>query len=407
MEHEIETVIVGGGQAGLASSYFLSQKNREHIVLEQAEAAGNAWRNGRWDSFTLVTPNWTFRLPGAVYNGAEPDGFMPRDEIVAYLERYTAQFRLPVQYNTRVVAIEPDGAGYLVRTQGDTYKCANAIIATGLYQKPKLPPFAANLPDGITQLHSSEYRQPDQLPPGAVVVVGFGQSGGQIAEELNLNGRTVYLCVGKAPRAPRQYRGKDIFRWLDAMGFLERKMDSLPSSEARFASNPTVSGARGGHTLNLHQFARDGIRLLGRLRDIQAGKLMLAPDLRENLTRADQTEADIAKKIDAFIDRNGLDAPEEQLPQLHDGFDVPVATEVDLAAENIGSIVWASGYVFDYSMVKLPAVAGDGFPVQQHGVTQYPGLYFVGMPWMPQQKTGILLGVGDAAAHIVEHIVSR
>ena len=224
MSDTIETIIVGGGQAGLATSYYLSQQKREHIVLEQAAQAGNAWRNERWDSFTFVTPNWAIRMPGAEYNGPDPDGYMPRDEIVRYFEQYVEQFRLPVRYNTHVTSIEPTGTngGYTVKTINADFHARNVVIAVGLFQKPKIPSFGSQIARDVLQLSASQYRNPGMLPPGAVLVVGSAQSGVQIAEDLLLSGRTVYLGVGKVGRVPRRYRGKDIVAWLELTGFFDR-----------------------------------------------------------------------------------------------------------------------------------------------------------------------------------------
>ena len=403
----IETVIVGGGQAGLSTSYYLTHQGRAHVVLEQAPAAGNAWRNDRWDSFTLVSPNWAIRMPGAEYKGDAPEGFLPRDEIVAYFERYVAQFALPVQYNTCVTSVEANEAGYVVKTDRETFHAANVVIASGLFQQPRIPPYSSQLPPAITQLHSGKYRNPRALPPGAVLVVGSAQSGCQIAEELYQSGRKVYLCVCNAGRVPRRYRGKDIFEWLNVVGFLDRTPDRLPSPKARFAGNPHLSGAHGGHTLNLHQFSRDGVQLLGHLHDVQDGKLILAPDLHDCLAKADQFEADIVKLVDGYIQKNELTAPEEELPHLRNGYAVEPITELDLASAGISTVIWAIGYTFDFSMVKLPITADDGFPIQQRGITSYTGLYFIGMPWLYKQKSGFILGVGEDAAYITEHIVSH
>lgn len=397
----IETVIVGSGQAGLATSYYLTQYGREHVVLEQAAQAANVWRSERWDSFRLVTPNWALRLPGAEYNGADEDGFMSREEIIAYFDQYIERFRPPIQYNTQVIAVEPmDGQKYRVRTSEGNYEAENVVIATGFFQKPKLPPFAVKLSHDITQLHSSAYRNPESVPQGAVLIVGTGQSGCQIAEELYLHGRKVFLCTGSAGRAPRRYRGKDIIEWLNLLGFFDLTPEQLPPGMGKFEGIPHLSGANGGHTLNLHQFARDGVTLLGHLRDAAGNKVFLAPDLYENLAKADQFESEAVNMIDSYIQSNGLDAPTEELPQLYDGFDQPVIEALDLKAEGISTVIWAMGYTFDYSMVKLPVLDSDGFPIQKSGVTQYPGLYFVGMPWMPSERSGFVLGVGDSARHI-------
>ena len=402
----IETVIVGGGQAGLATSYQLNQHGRDHVVLEQAAQAGSAWRNGRWDSFTLVTPNWTLRLPGAEYDGPDRDGFMPRDDIVAYFERYADRFALPVRYNARVLSVEPmDGKGYRVVTPERIFTAENVVIATGFEQLPKIPSFSAAISANVTQLHSSQYRNPESLPEGGVLVVGSAQSGAQIAEELYVGGRNVFLSVGGAGRAPRRYRGKDVVAWLSQIGFFDMTPDKLPVPKEKFAP-PHVSGTHGGHTLNLHQFARDGVTLLGRVRGATDSMLSFAPDLHESLTRADQFELEVQKMIDGYIQANGLDAPEEELPQLRDGFAQPIIGELDLKAAGIKTIIWATGYAHDYGLVKMPVLDETGFPVQTRGVTGHAGLYFVGMPWMPSLKTGILAGVGEFAEHIASTIIA-
>lgn len=400
----IETVIVGGGQAGLATSYFLCQQGREHVVLEQAAQAADAWRNGRWDSFTLVTPNWTLRMPGAEYGGPDREGFLPRADIVAYFERYVERFQLPVQYNTRVVSVEPtDGSGYRVITPQRTYAADKVVIATGFEQLPRVPSSAAGVAPDITQLHSSQYRSPGSLPDGGILVVGSAQSGAQIAEELHLGGRDIFLSISGAGRAPRRYRGKDVVDWLSQIGFFDMTPDKLPVPKEKFAP-PHVSGANGGHTLNLHQFARDGVTLMGHLRGASDRTLSFVPDLHESLTKADHFELEVQKMIDGYIQANGLDAPEEDLPQWRDGFGQPVITELDPRAAGINAIVWATGYAHDYGFVKLPVCDETGFPVQEQGVTRHPGLYFVGMPWMPSLKSGILAGVGEFAEHIATWI---
>jgi putative flavoprotein involved in K+ transport len=406
MSEPMETVIVGGGQAGLAVSYHLSQQGRAHTILEKASQPAEAWGNPRWDSFTLVTPNWTVRMPGAEYQGDDPDGFMPRDKVVVYLEEYVERFRLPIQYGVRVSSVETNGAGYLVHTDEATVEAANVVIATGLYQQPNIPPMGANLPVEVQQLHSSEYRNPAALSPGAVLVVGSAQSGSQIAEELYQSGRKVYLCVGGSGRGPRRYRGKDITWWLNKIGW-DVTVDKLPSPKAKFAASVQASGKDGGHTINLHQFARDGVVLLGRMQAAQGGKITLAPGLKENLAKTDKFEADLLTRIDAYIESTGLDMPQETLPELQDGYDAEVITELDVRSAGITSVIWATGYKFDFSLVPSPVLDADGYPIQKRGVTDHPGLYFVGLPWLHTAKSGLLFGVGDDAAAIVADISGR
>jgi putative flavoprotein involved in K+ transport len=408
MEHQIETIIVGGGQAGLAMSYYLTQQNHEHIVLEQAAQAAQAWRNDRWDSFTFVTPNWTIKMPGAEYAGGEPDGFMERAEIIGYFEDYVTRFQLPVQFNTRVISIEPqaNGKGYLVTTDRETYAAQQVVMATVMFQRPKIPKFSGDLPAPILQLHSGAYPNPDALPPGAILVVGSAQSGCQIAEELYQSGRTVYLSVSGAGRVPRRYRGKDIVEWLTLVGFYDRTPDKLPSPKAKFGPNPQVSGKAGGHALNLHQFARDGVILLGRAQEARAGSIGLATDLKENLAKADKFEVELLKMIDGYIEKNRLEAPPDAVAQWRDAYAVDEVRELNLEAANIATIIWATGYRFDFGMVRLPIFDEDGFPVQQRGVTSAPGLYFAGLLWLDMMKTGLLMGVGDHAQYLTEQLTA-
>jgi putative flavoprotein involved in K+ transport len=323
------------------------------------------------------------------------------------LEGYIKRFRLPIRYGVRVSSVEPNGAGYLVHTNEATIKTSNVVIATGLFQKPRIPALSANLPVEIQQLHSSEYRNPAALPAGAVLVVGSAQSGGQIAEELYLSGRKVYLCMSGAGRGPRRYRGQDIVWWMDRAGFTSVTVDKLPSPKDKFASNPLVSGKDGGRTLNPHQFARDGVVLLGRMQGAQGGKITLAPDLKESLAKSDKFQADLLKRIDDYIEKAGLDVPQDTLPELRDGYDAEAITELDVQSAGISSVIWATGYTFDFGLVKLPVLDADGYPIQKRGVTDFPGLYFVGLPWLHTAQSGVFGGVGDDAAAIVADISGR
>lgn len=405
MSGKVETIIVGGGQGGISTSYHLKLRGKEHLILEQAEQAASAWRK-RWNSFTLVTPNWMTRLPGAEYQGDAPDGFTARDDVIKYIESYIQQFDLPIRYKIRVTSVEHLDHVYRVITNQGDFEANNVVIATGMFQEPKIPQFSSKLSSDIRQLHSSEYRNPEALPNGGVLVVGSAQSGCQIAEELYQSGRKVYLSVGSAGRGPRRYRGKDITRWIVEMGVADRTVDQLPSPKAKFMGSMQGSGKNGGHSINLHQFAKDGVVLLGHVRGVDGDRILLAPDLHENLAKADKGEAEFTKQVDGFIEKNELDAPLESLPQLRDGYEAEVITELDMKAASIGSIIWATGYKFDFSLVKLPVFDEDGYPIQKRGVTEYPGLYFVGLPFLHTLKSGLLFGVGDDAAHIVSAITS-
>jgi len=238
-------------------------------------------------------------------------------------------------------------------------------------------------------------------------VVGTGQSGAQIAQELYQSGRKVYLSIGSAGRVPRRYRSRDINDWFTQMGMFDTKVEELKSPKDKFHAHPQISGKNGGQSLNLHKFARDGVVLLGHVRDARDGHLILAPDLKETLAQVDQFEIDALKKIDDYIARTGLNVPAESVAKLRDGYAHEVLTDLDLQSSGIGTIIWATGYNFDFSVVKLPVVDADGYPIQQRGVTAYPGLYFLGLPWLHSRRSGILFGVGDDAAHIASHIAGR
>ncbi len=401
------TIIIGGGQAGLATSYHLAQAGCEHVILERAPYVGSAWRDARWDSFTLVTPNHAFLLPGAIYDGDAPEGFLNNAEIAARFEQSAAAIQAPLRFGVEVTAVEPQPNGDLrVRTNSGEFASANVVMATGLYQRPKLPSFARALSSRVTQVHSSHYRNPSQLPPGAVLVVGSSQSGAQIAEELYKSGRQVFLALGSAGRAPRRYRGKDIFTWLMESGFMDRTPDQLPSPRAKFSGNPHVSGTQGGHTLNLHQFARDGVQLLGRLQGGDGTHLNFAPNRNEMLAKTDAFEQGVLAFVDAYIANRGIDAPTDRPPLLDDGLAQAEITDLDMDAAGIGAVIWAAGYVFDFDIVHAPVFDADGYPVHHGGMTAVPGLYFVGLPWLTKYKSGLLVGVGEDAARVAAMIAS-
>jgi putative flavoprotein involved in K+ transport len=403
----VNTAIIGGGQAGLAVSYHLTRHALDHVVLEQAGRPAEAWRNHRWNSFMLNTPRWQSRLPGVADGRQDPDGFMSRDEIVARLEELVRP--LPVRYRAHVGEVEHNSLGYYVLKldSGERIRARNVVVATGLHQTPKIPAISGRFPADIKQLHSDTYRNPGELLPGAVLVVGSAQSGAQIAEELNESGRKVYLAVSRAGRTPRRYRGKDANWWSGRLGLYDRKVGDLPSPKAKFAGKPHISGTRGGHTINLHQFARQGITLLGRLEGVEQGVITLAPDLHANLAAADRFEADFTRAIDAYVEAKGMAAPTETLPVFTDGFAQPTQCALGLRMAGITNVIWATGYAFDFSMIRLPILDADGYPIQTRGVTAYPGLFFVGLPWLHDAKSGLIYGVSKDAAYIADQIAAR
>jgi putative flavoprotein involved in K+ transport len=401
--------VIGAGQAGLATSYYLTKLERNHIILEKASELIPAWHR-RWDSFTLVLPNWTLNMPGYEYSGDDPDGYMEREELIAYLENYAASFDPNIRFNSLVTSVErnPSNETFLVHTNENAIEAHNVVVAAGTYQKPKILPFSKKLSLNYTQIHTDEYRSPGDLPDGAVLVVGSGQSGCQIAEELYQSGRRVYLCVGGAKTLPRRYRGRDSIWWMRGLNIMDQKVDSLESPMKRFEPNPVLSGKDGGHSLDLHVFARDGVVLLSRLKDAQGDRIFLKTDLHENLAKVDEFVSDFKHKVDDFIIENHIEAEEEpDKPEPRDGYNAEIIEELDLNEDGINTIVWATGYRYDFSWIKLPVFDEVGYPIQTRGVSKFPGLYFVGLHWLYKRKSGIFMGVGDDAAFIAQHIACR
>ena len=408
MTEHYDILVIGAGQAGLSIGYYLSQQGRDFVILEKAATISPSWR-GRWDSFTLVLPNWTYQIPGNGYKGSDPDGFMVRDDLVARLEQFSASFNPEIRFGTEVTSVEKNlnGGNFLVRTLESAFSAENVVVAAGTFQTPKVPPFSKSLSADITQIHTNDYRNPESLPAGAVLVVGTGQSGCQIAEELYQSGRKVFLCVGGANRVPRRYRGKDIIWWLEKLNFFDQTADSLPSSKERFNAHPFVTGKDGGRSLNLHQFAKDGVVLLGHMKNAQGYAVQFVPDLKENLHKVDQFVLELKQKIDNLIIEQNIEAEEtpEQI-EMKNGYEAEIIEELDLKAEGINAVIWATGYKYDFSWVDFPILDQDGYPIQDRGVSEVPGLYFLGLHFMYKRRSGLLWGVGEDAAHIAEVIAN-
>jgi putative flavoprotein involved in K+ transport len=381
------------------------------MVLERGRVA-ETWRSQRWDSFTLVTPNWMTQLPGFPYHGEDPDGFLPHDEIVLTLERYAQSFHAPLRCGVQAtsVRLQTEGNGYLVETSDGFFEASNVVLATGGFPCPRLPQASAAIPVNIKQLHSSQYRRPQQLPSGAVLVVGSGQSASQIAEELHQSGRQVYLCVSRCGRSPRRYCGKDIMWWVNQMGGYDRTVDSLPSPAARFVCHPDLTGKDGGHEINLRQLATKGVHLLGHLQEIQGSRAILAPDLEENLAWADTQAAQLTHAIDGFVLRTGMDVPADSIYEDPNSKWMPSVEpllEVDLYAAGISTVIWATGFQLDFGWVHVPVFDEAGAPLHQRGITSSPGLYFLGLPWLYKEKSALLFGIGEDAAFLATAIAAR
>jgi len=411
-EH-VETVIIGGGHAGLTMSYSLSQLGREHVILERGRV-GERWRSERWDSFHFQFPNWTIELPGYKYQCDNPDDFAPGHEVVRFLDHYAALIKAPVRCGVTVTSLEHGSrpGRYLIHTQDETIEAANVVVATGPFQRPVIPPVSAQVPPDVFQVDSSKYRNPDQLPPGAVLVVGAGSSGCQIAEELIESGHKVYLSVGRHRRVPRRYCGQDFSWWSSAMGIMDQTVDRLPSPEAKNWPSPLLTPANGGHDVDLRRMAAGGVTLLGRLQSVSGTRLIIAPDLKESLAKGDVWFTDYKKSVDDYVTKTGMNVPEDR--HSDEGVAEPdeisrPLLELDLKAAGITSIVWATGFRNDFGWVKLPIFNATGEPVHRRGVTSFPGIYFLGLRWLYKRKSFFLIMAGPAedAAYIAEHIKTK
>jgi putative flavoprotein involved in K+ transport len=410
LPNDVDVLVVGAGHAGLVMSGYLGQGGREHLVIDRRDRLGGGWQD-RWDEFRLVTPNWTSSFPGWAYDGDDPDGFMSRDEITTRVARYADVVGAPVALATEMQRLTPiDGAGFLATTSRGELLARQVVVATGSYHTPRIPPLAGRVSDRVTQLHSHHYRNETALPPGAVLVVGSGQTGLQLAEELSAAGRRVYISVGSAGRVPRRYRGRDIFGWLvdviqrgASFGVTLPTAEQLLDGRRRFSAMPALSGHGGGHDTNLRQYAAEGMRLAGRLTGADGERLTFADDLTRNLELADRFfDERFRTTIDTYIERAGIEAPPAH------GVDVAHQPEgltaLDLLREGISTIIWATGYGLDYGWIDGPLLDELGYPRNTRGVAAVPGLYFLGLLWQHSQASASLIGPGLDGAHLLERM---
>ncbi len=409
-------VVIGAGQAGLSASWHLTEADVDHVVLER-DTIGHDWIDRRWQNFTLVTPNWQCRLPGYSYQGEDPEGFMWRDEVYAFVRDYADAFGAPVREHTLVAGVDQTDEGFLVRTTGSDgverrISTGAVIVAVGGYHRPRVPRLSERIPDHVRQLHSSAYRRVEDLADGAVVVVGCGQSGAQIAEDLHREGRAVHLLTGSAPRVARFYRGRDCVAWLQDMGNYDVAVESTPGGlAAREKTNHYVTGRDGGHDIDLRQFAREGMALYGRmvgvdLVDHDRAVIMVAPDLEANLDHADAVSESIKDGIDRYIAERGIEAPIE--PRYRPVWRPEVEpTRLDLQEEGVSTIIWATGFSADFRWLRVPAFDGEGLPCHRRGVSTVPGLYFLGLPWLHTWGSGRFAGVARDAEYVVDRLTSE
>ncbi len=412
----LDSVVIGAGQAGLGISKLLQQAGCKHVVFERGRI-GESWLAQRWHSFKLNTPNFMNALPGLPYDGPEPDAFSGCEELVRYFQRYVEHFQLPLRTGVTVVSVGWDGSKdrFIVKTrtdgQGEESVLSRAVVvASGIQRNPKFPPMRTRVPNDIVQLHTADYRSVDALPPGAVLVVGSGQSGCQIAEELLSAGRTVYLCTSKVGRAPRRYRGRDLLEWWADMNFLEVTLANLPDKSISRAPQPLISGlGRHGHTISLQDLARQGAVILGRALDLEADTLVLSDEAASNVRFADAFSKQKKDEIDAYLERARIPPP----PLEDDPADTPdpearcisPLRRVNLREARVSAVVWATGFTPDFSWIDLPVADAEGTPIHQRGVSQVRGLYFIGLPWLSSRGSGIIYGIEPDAQYIAGEIV--
>lgn len=403
---EIDTLVVGAGQAGVAMSEHLSKLGVPHLVLERSRIA-EAWRTGRWDSLVANGPAWHDRFPGLEFADLSPDGFAPKEQVADYFEAYARLFNAPIRTGVDVRKVERNVGrpGFTVETSEGVIQASRVVVATGPFQKPVIPAIAPK-DERLTQIHSAQYRNPQQLAEGAVLVVGAGSSGTQIADELQRSGKQVYLSVGQHDRPPRAYRNRDFCWWLGVLG----EWDQAAMKPGREHVTIAVSGAHGGRTVDFRELAQRGMQLVGVTRSFEGGVATFQPDLAENLKRGDENYLAVLDAADAYIERNGLDLPLE--PEARRVFPDPQCVsqpilELDLAKAGITTIIWATGFATDYSWMNVDAFDEKGKPRHQRGVSTESGIYFLGLPWQSRRGSSFIWGVWHDAKYVADHIATQ
>jgi len=401
------TVIIGAGQAGLAMSCWLAKRSIDHVILERGEVA-NSWRTERWDSLRLLTPNWQSRLPGYGYQGDDPDGFRTMPETIDFLERYAKVIAAPVRNHTNVTSVRGNGSGYEVVTHDGSWQCEAVVIATGACNIPQVPALAQAVPARITTLTPMQYRNPDQLEPGGVLVVGASATGAQIADEVHRSGRPVTVAVGEHVRVPRIYRGKDIQWWMDAIGLLDERYDEVDDIvRARNLPSLQLAGFADRRTTDLNSLTAIGVKLVGRLAGIANGRAQFSGSLRNMCALADLKMNRLLDAIDQWASEQAIDGDVDP-PRRFDPTEVEASPPLglDLTHGQVKTIVWATGFRPDYSWLDVPVVDRKGFIRHDGGVVEAPGMYLLGMPFLRRRKSSLIDGAGDDARDLSAHLLS-
>lgn len=404
--NRIPTLVIGAGHAGLAVSKLLTDRRIDHVVLERGEVA-NTWRTERWDSLRLLTPNWQTRLPGFEYSGDEPDGFMDVTEVVGFVTDYAAHIAAPVETHTTVERVHRVDEHYIVVANGRLWEANSVVLATGGFNLARVPALAADLPPGVDSVSALEYKRPDQLRPGGVLVVGASATGIQIANELHRSGRPVTMAVGEHVRLPRTYRGRDIQWWLEGIGRLDERYDEVDDIvRARHVPSPQLVGTPDRSTLDLNALTSQGVRLVGRLAAINDGRALFSGSLRNVCALADLKQTRLLDEIDRWASDNGLDdevEPPHRFAETVVEDDPPLS--IDLGNGEIETVVWATGYRPDYSWLEVPVLDRKGEIVHDGGVvTGSPGLYRIGLNFLRRRKSSFIHGAEDDAIDLTEHL---
>ena len=402
---KVTTLIVGGGHCGLAISRCLTERSIDHVILERGEVA-HSWRTQRWDGFRLLTPNWMTRLPGRPYTGDDPDGYRTAPELVGLIGEYATAIDAPVHTNTAVRSVRPGANGFLVRTDAQPWEVSTVVVASGACAVARVPPVAAAIPPRITTVTALEYRTPEQLPAGGVLVVGASASGVQIANEVHRSGRPVTLAVGEHVRMPRCYRGRDVLWWMDAAGVLDERYDQVPDLlRARNLPSMQLVGSPQRRTMDLNALRRNGVRLVGRLAGVRDGRAQFAGSLRNVCTLADLKLGRLLDTFDGWAAGVGFDdcGPPERFAATEVPASPPLT--LDLGSGEIRSIVWATGFRPDLSWLDVPVWDRKGRIIHDGGVTAWPGLYLIGMPFLRRRKSTLIDGAADDARDLTDHMV--